>query len=137
MLLGGGGESNKLSEFAVGFSARIKNSIRLYELRGKRADIEQWRAVNFYIGQAKKKIRKNLIFYPTNELYSYLCTNVSLSIGLPLLTIFHFSSKISREKGLAVKSQLFISSMSAPDVKQLETLKKEIAILEARYSDRF
>ena len=87
----------------------------------------------------QRKIRKNLIFYLINELSTDLCTYISLSIGLPSLIIFHSSSKMSCEKGLAVKSQIFILSMSTPlpNVKQLEIRKEKTAISDPWYSDRF
>ena len=72
----------------------------------------------------RRKSGKNLIFYPTKELYAYLCPYVLMSICLRSLKIFYFSSKISCKKSLAVKSHIFILSMSMPDVKQLEAWKK-------------
>ena len=43
------------------------------------------------------------------------------------LTIFHFSSKMSCEKGFAVKSQIFVLSMFTPlpNVKKLMTREKK------------
>ena len=73
----------------------------------------------------RRKNRKNLI--------------LSLSIGLPSLTIFRFSPKISCEKCLAVKAQVFILSKSTPlpNVKQHKTRKKNTAKTDTRCSDRF
>ena len=58
---------------------------------------------------------------------TYLVPTLSRSIGLPSLSIFHFSLKMSREKGSAVKLQIFILPMSTPlpNVKQLDARKEK------------
>ena len=81
-----------------------------------------------------------MLFYLTKELSTYPCpTYISWNIGLPLLSIFHFSLKMSREKGSAVKSQIFILSMCTPlpNVKQLSTRKEKTTISDTQYSERF
>ena len=85
----------------------------------------------------RRKSRKSLLFYLTNELCTY--TYISRSIGLPSLTIFYFSLKMNLEKGLAVKLQVLTLSMSTPlpNVKQLNSRKKKTTISDTWYSDRF
>ena len=87
-----------------------------------------WRVVSFYTRQAKKKWKKCDILSNerTIHLSGYLSTYVLLSIGLPCLKIFHFSSKFCRKKAVAVKLQIFILSMSMPGVKQLKIWKKKL-----------